>query len=83
MCVAFVDAQHYFTQHSADSIWFRHIDHPFVQVLSSMQLSAQSAVHRCSVTAASGEEMILSIAMCREERHKPSYRLPFSPVQSR
>ena len=45
-----------------------------VQLLSSMRLSAQSAVHRCSVTATSGEEMILSIAMCREERHKPSYR---------
>ena len=45
-----------------------------MQVLSSMRLSAQSAVHRCFVTAASGEEMVLSIAMCREERHQPSYR---------
>ena len=45
-----------------------------MQVLSSMRLSVQSAVHRCFVTAASGEEMILSIAMCREERHQPSYR---------
>ena len=45
-----------------------------VQLLSSIRLSAQSAVHRCSVTATSGEKMILSIAMCREERHKPSYR---------
>lgn len=49
-----------------------------LQVLSSMRLSVQSAVHRCSVTAASGEEMVLSIAMCREERHKPSYRLALS-----
>ena len=45
-----------------------------MQVLSSMQLSTHSAVHRCAVTAASGEEMVLSIAMCREERHQPSYR---------
>ena len=52
-----------------------------MQLLSSMRLSAQSAVHRCSVTATSGEEMVLSIAMCREERHKPSYRLG-SPLHS-
>lgn len=45
-----------------------------MQVLSSMSLSAQAAVHRCLVTAASGEQMILSMAMLREERHQPSYR---------
>lgn len=45
-----------------------------MQVLSSMRLSAQAAVHRCLVRAASGEEMVLSVAMLREERHQPSYR---------